>query len=147
MLVLRFGQIDHATGAPARSPATSAGGKVEQFFRAVVEYFPQGSAKTVLEGKSAQPQPNGELLIEQLRLTAFETPGKTNFIVEAPVCFYDSNKKLAYSSGKLLCYTADRKFSIAGEGFLWKEPVGRLLISNQVRTVIRHDLMTNQFNR
>lgn len=141
------GGIYLALGAPpaSRPSLTTSGGKVENYFRAVVEYFPQGSAKTVLEGKSAQPQPNGELLIQQLRLTSFEAPGKTNFIVEAPACFYDSAKKLAHSSGRLVCYTADRKFSIGGEGFQWREMAGTLIISNNVHTVIQHELMTRQF--
>jgi hypothetical protein len=104
-----------------------------------VEYFDaphQRQKKSELSGAAAQPLAGGLLVIKNLKLEMFDVDGKTNFIVEAPECVYDTIHQTADSSGHLQLRTGDGKFHVEGDGFFWRQTDQFLMISNNVRTVI-----------
>src|SRR5438874_11064163 len=77
--------------------------------------------KPRLQGSEAQPTPDGKYLIRSAKLQTFRPTGETELIVEAPDCLYDPAKHSASSPSRLKVQTADRLFSIEGEGFLWQQ--------------------------
>jgi hypothetical protein len=112
-----------------------------------VQYFDpphQQQLKTRLSGASAQPLAGGLLVITQLRLEDFGLNGKTEYIVDAPDCVYDTLNGTANSAGKLHAQSGDGKIRVEGEGFLWRQTAQSLTISNRVHTVLE-GTQENQF--
>ena len=92
--------------------------------------------KMKLTGAEASPLPNSLLDVKQLRLETFSLDGKPEMVVRAPQCFYAPLDGVANSSGQLELQSADGKFTVEGEGFLWRQNSSSLTISNRVRTLI-----------
>jgi hypothetical protein len=104
-----------------------------------VEYYEpphQQQVKSRLSGAEASPEPGGLLIVKQLKLETFDVNGKSDIVVDAPECVYDTLNGVATSSGRLQMQTGDGKFRVEGEGFLWRQTNSFLTISNRVRTVI-----------
>ena len=113
-------------------------GRVKEF--SVPEYYDpphQNQVRSLLTGAEAQPQTRGKFLIKELKLETFRENGEREIIVTAPECVYNSGAGLASSAGRLRVQTGDGRFSIEGEGFLWRQTNSSLIISNRVHTVIR----------
>ena len=109
-----------------------------------VEYFDPPNGKQMkmrLSGADAQPQPdnNGAIVINKMKLEMFNPDGSPMIVVEAPNCVYDTMKGVANSPGKLQLQSGDGKLRMEGEGFLWRQSDGLLTISNDVHTVIESD--------
>ena len=105
------------------------------------EYFEpphQRQIKSVLSGAEALPQPGGLLIIKQLKLEIFNLDGKLEITILAPECIYDTLKGVANSPGHLQLRTGDGKILTEGDGFLWRQSVQILNISNNVCTVIKN---------
>src|SRR5437879_2519057 len=62
-------------------------------------------------------------------------------LVEAPQCLHDAGQRSVSSPGPLRVQTADGKFSIEREGFLWLQTNSRLFIANHVHTVVHAALL------
>src|SRR3974377_331549 len=62
-------------------------------------------------------------------------------IVEAPECVYDPNQRSISSAGPIRVQTADARFSIEGEGFLWQQTHATLQASNTVHTIIHTEMV------
>ena len=97
--------------------------------------------KSLLEGASAQPEPGGRYLVREVRLRTFTPLGATIMEVLTPEARYDQNRKEVSSAQKLQMRTAEGRFAIEGEGFLWRQTNSSLVISNRVRTTISPDLL------
>lgn len=103
-----------------------------------VEYYEapfQRVMKSRLHGADGQPQ-GPLLLIQQLKLELFGTNGLLQAVIKAPDCVYDTQKGLANSPNHLWVESADGKSHVEGDGFLWRQQVQFLTISNHVHTVI-----------
>lgn len=99
----------------------------------------------LLEGARGQHQANGTTLIDAAKLQTFRETGESEMIVEAPQALHDPAPRNTISSaGPLLVHTADGKFSIEGEGFLWQQMNSSLFISNRVHTIVHPDLLGSQ---
>jgi hypothetical protein len=104
-----------------------------------VEYFEpphQRQMKSRLSGAEALPQAGGLLVVKQLKLETFTVDGKSEMVVEAPNCTYDTLNATASSPGPLQVRKGDGKFHVEGEGFLWRQTNSFLTISNNVRSLI-----------
>src|SRR5271169_3088458 len=80
-----------------------------------VEYFEsphQQQMKSRLSGAEASPQAGGLLVIKQLKLETFAVDGKSEMVVEAPSCTYDTLNATANSPGPLQVRTGDGKFHV-----------------------------------
>jgi hypothetical protein len=92
--------------------------------------------KSRLSGAEAQPMPGGLLVIKQFKLETFNPDGSPQTVIVAPECFYDMRNGLANSPGHLQMQSGDGKLRIEGDGFLWRQDVSFLTISNHVHSVI-----------
>jgi hypothetical protein len=92
--------------------------------------------KLRLSGAEASPLPGGLLDVKQLRVETFALDGRPELVVRAPQCNYAPLDGVANSAGPISLQTADGKFRVEGEGFLWLQNNSFLTISNRVRTLI-----------
>ena len=113
-------------------------GNVKNFV--VPDYYDppnQNQIKSLLRGAQAQPQPNGRVLVKELRLETYGTNGRAVMIVRAPDCTYDQAAQTATSANHIEARSGDSKLSIEGMGFRWDQANSTFVISNEVRTMIR----------
>ena len=104
-----------------------------------VEYYDppnQMQIKSRLAGAEAIPQPDGRVLVRQLKLETYATNGLAQYVVDAPECLYDQFKNTANSAGPLAVHQADGKVRLDGVGFWWQGNDQVLTITNQLRTEI-----------
>jgi hypothetical protein len=136
ILVLPMLGVLGFAGGVARAQQNSSGHASD--FTSVEYYEPphHQQVKSRLSGAEASPQPGGLLIITQLKVETFDLNGKSEVVVDAPECVYDTLKGVATSPGQLQVRTGDGKFRVEGEGFLWRQSDSFLTISNRVRTVI-----------
>ena len=108
-------------------------------FTAVEYYDPpfEMQIKSRLAGTEAIPQPNGLVLVRQLKLETYETNGHPQFVVLAPECLYDQLHRTASSAGPLEVRQAAGLVRITGQGFSWNQDEEFLTVSNQDVTEIR----------
>ena len=120
------------------SPAKDSPVKNASDFSSVEYYDPpnQMQIKSRLAGAEAIPQPDGRVLVRQLKLETYGTNGQPQYVVEAPECLYDQFKNTANSAGPLVVRQADGKVRLDGVGFWWQGNADFLTISNQVVTQI-----------
>ena len=120
-------------------PAKESPVKNASDFSSAEYYDPpnQMQIKSRLAGAEAIPQPDGRVLVRQLKLATFDTNGHPQYVVEAPECLYDQFKNTANSAGPLVVRQADGRFRLDGVGFWWQGNQQFLTISNQERTEIQ----------
>jgi lipopolysaccharide export system protein LptA len=113
----------------------------------VPEYYDaphETQMKSMLECAQAERQPDGRWLVTEAKWRTFRVTGEGELAAKAPQCFYDPDRKTVSSSGPLHVETADGKFSIDGEGFLWRQTNSTLVVSNRVHTIIHPELLGPQ---
>lgn len=144
-LCLRFTLLLLALGSALfPRPGCAQPIEVKGGFKFAEYYTNSTQMKSVLEGASALPQPDGRLLVAEAKYLTFRTNNEVELSVEAPQCFYDQSQKTISSSGPLHMQIANGKFSIEGEGFLYEVANLTLLVSNRVHTILRPDLVGPQ---
>ena len=101
--------------------------------------------RSLLKGADARLLPGERYLVNKAQLRTFLEDGQGQMTVETPQCIYDRRQSLISSPEHLRVGAADGKFSIEGDGFLWRQS-GRagLTISNRVHTTIQPDLLEPQ---
>ena len=118
-------------------------GKVKSF--KVPEFYPPAEGvltnrlKMLMTGSNAQPMLSGHLLINGLRIENFREAGPSESVMKAPQCVFEMSSRSASSTGRLEMVSSDGRYSIEGDGFLWRTTNSSLIISNNVRTLIRKD--------
>ncbi|WCJ59948.1 hypothetical protein NXS98_02145 [Fontisphaera persica] len=110
-------------------------GRVKNF--AVPDYDAQNRRKAVLYGEEAISGTNGLWHINRLRIESYA--GQTNpaWIVEAPACLYHDPTRRAWSDASLTAISTDGQLRVTGQGFDWRQTEQILVISNEVRTLLR----------
>jgi hypothetical protein len=94
--------------------------------------------KTLLEGAKVDMLPGGRLfLFTGMKLSTFSTNDALERLAETPQCVFDSVQKTVSSDQHLQVWTADGMFT-EGVGFFLQLTNSNLIISNRVRTTIRH---------
>lgn len=92
--------------------------------------------KFQITGARAQPEAGNRVRVTEARVQSFRVSGEPEMIIIAPDCVYNPSQRTATSPGRLEVRTGDNRFSVEGEGFLWRGDESTLTISNQVRSVI-----------
>ena len=126
--------------AKAQQPGTASVSN----FNAFPDWYepPHGSqAKSQIQGSHAEPLPGRRYDVKAARLTTFKQDGSREVLIAAPECIYDEGSRSAGSGGPVQMHTADGKFQIQGEGFLWQQTNYSVFISNEVHTIIQADLL------
>ena len=98
----------------------------------------------MLECAQAKRQPDGRWLVTNAKWRTFRVTGEGEIAAETPQCIYDSRQKTVSSAGPLHMETADGKFSIEGEGFLYRQTNSTLVVSNRVHTILHPELLQPQ---
>ena len=103
-----------------------------------------GKIKSLLTGDRATPQKNGYILVEKARLETYMYDGTTkniDLIIEVPRCLFNFRTRVASSVGRMRVSRADGQAAIEGRGFAWDQRSSTLVISNEVRTVMKNGFM------
>ena len=114
----------------------------------VPQYFDpphETQMKSLLEGAEAEPGNNGLVTIRKAKVQTFNEAGVRQMTVRAPQCVFDSKTQTVSSAGRFEMETSDSKLTLEGEGFSFQQTNSNLIISNQVRTLVRGTL-TNTFS-
>lgn len=121
--------------SPAR--AQVKGNLFSDDFSTCEYYTNKSQIRLRLTGKRAQPSGAGKYLVKNLRIETYYEDGQPEFTLEAPDCLYDFSARRATSAGPLKISVQGDRCVITGEGFLWQQAESSLIISNQVRTLLR----------
>lgn len=107
--------------------------------RRVSFYHKEGNRNVAhFTASEAIPQGGSLLLTRNFRMETFrEKDGSEEVLAEAPECLFDMTTKLASSPGPIQMRHADGLFYLEGRGFRWDQENSRLIVSNQVHTVIQ----------
>lgn len=103
------------------------------------EFYPppnQTQAKTLVEGAVGEMLPDKRFQVSEARLQTFLKDGTRELLVQTPLCFFDPAARVLDSPGLIEAQTGDNKFSMSGEGFLWRQTNSSLTISNRVHTIV-----------
>jgi lipopolysaccharide export system protein LptA len=107
----------------------------------VADHYPpphETQIKSLLQGGKAVPLVAGKtLLSDGVTLQTFSETNTLQLTVTASQCLYDSTAQTANSAGPLRVESPDGKFSIEGEGWLWRQTNSSLYISNRVHTIVQ----------
>lgn len=97
----------------------------------------QNQIKFLMKGVRARPIPGTKrVTVTQAEAQTFHTDGRGELIVQAPECTFDEVQHSVNSPGPLKVQTADGRFIIEGEGFLFVQTNSMLFISNRVHTTL-----------
>ncbi len=144
MLACSLSAADGKTNAVVKGGGTGAsvgqGAGVNYPF-----YNKEGRLEANLRGASVEPIGGNQLRFRQLHIETFNEDGTPNLVGEAPDCVYSLATKTVSSGGPLTVVQSSGTFRVSGEGFLWEQITGRLVISNQAHTVFR--LADSAFSR
>lgn len=111
-------------------------------------YIPKNERRPIslILGDKYIPKGPGIYLIEGFRIQTFQYRSNrmtTNFLVSAPSCLLDTRKRIASSPGSVNARATDGSVSISGtQGFEWRQKESKLIISNDVSTLLDRDLIT-----
>lgn len=103
----------------------------------VPEYDANNKKRSVLYGEEAIHTGNRVYRIKDLKIETYQADEKPMWIVRSPLCFFDYNTRIAYSSNELKAVSVDNQYEINGIGFLWRQSDSSIIISNNVLTRIR----------
>ena len=108
-----------------------------------------GKIMSLLTGEKATPQKNGYILVEEARLETYVYDGEIrniDLIIEARRCLFSFRTRVASSAGRMRVSRADGQAAIEGRGFVWDQRSSTLVISNEVRTVMKNGFMAKAKN-
>ena len=112
------------------------------------EFYEGGAAdpnprlKSLVVGAEAQPvDAQGRLIaLSKMQVESYLPDGRTNLVARAPTCLLDALGRTVSSTGRVEATLAQGQLFIEGQGFYLQITNLHLIISNQVRTVIRPEL-------
>ncbi|SVD91970.1 uncharacterized protein METZ01_LOCUS444824, partial [marine metagenome] len=102
-----------------------------------------GRLRSLLTGDSMEPQGPGRMLVRGVRLETYAyNDGQriVDLIIEAPECLFDARTRIASSSGPMTATRAGGDLSLKGVGFEWQQQTLRLVVHNDVRTILKQRL-------
>jgi len=116
--------------------------KFPDFFEPVPGQPRTNRLRTLITGAEAEPHLSGIVYVKEMRIERYQEDGRTNLIATAPTCVVDANQRVVSSTGRLEVVTANGQLFLEGNrGFYCQLTNFNLIVSNQVRTVIRQDLL------
>lgn len=112
------------------------------------DYYPSSNGvrhlRTRVAGAEARILSNGVFALKQPRLESYREDGTTlEWVAVAPECIVDMKTKLVRGNTNMFFHTADEQLFLSGVGFLWQQTNSVLILSNQTRTWIDKQTLTN----
>lgn len=104
-----------------------------------VPVYEEGSSRliAVLHGNGRFDLKTSRQVLDIVQVDYRDAVGKTNMVMSGKNCIYDFKSKTAVSSEPLRVATGDARLQLEGIGFVWYQTNKNLLISNDVRTIVR----------
>ena len=128
--------------------------QVQQGFKSTAWKFPEyyemplvGKSRSfplkgLISGEQGRHLSNSVYLVTGMRLEHYEFQGVTNLQARAPECLFDTETRMAWSTGRLEIVGMGGALTIRGnQGFQASLTNSILIISNRVRTVIERGLL------
>jgi lipopolysaccharide export system protein LptA len=152
---LRVHRLAGAVGAllllvflSAPSPAQiTIQGKLKNF--RFPDYYPAAPGqtnpplKTLLSGVEARQLAGGQMHINGLAIQSYREDGQHELEVKASECVFDIATRQASGEGHLEVTSPSGLYSIEGDGFLWRQADGLLVISNHVQSILHRGLLAS----
>lgn len=105
-----------------------------------ISFYHKDGDRNVAHFTAAEAVPQGSsfYLTRNFHMETFrEQDGSEELLIDAPECLFDVTTKRASSPGPIRVRHADGLFILEGVGFQWDQENSRLVVSNQVHTVIQ----------
>ncbi|MGC8989084.1 MAG: LptA/OstA family protein [Verrucomicrobiia bacterium] len=104
-----------------------------------VPVYEEGSSRViaVLHGSGRFDLKTSRQVLDTVQVDYRDALGKTNMVMSGKNCIYDFKSKTAVSSEPLRVATGDARLQLEGTGFVWYQTNKNLVISNDVRTIVR----------
>jgi len=104
-------------------------------------YSNRAQIKILIKGAKGRPISGTKLtLVNEAEVNTFKENGEAELVVQAPECTHNEAQHTVSSAGPLRVRTADGRFFLEGEGFLFQKDDSMLFISNKVHTLLQPDL-------
>jgi len=112
------------------------------------DYYPSSNGvrrlKTRVVGAEARLLSNGVFALKEPRLESYREDGVTlEWVAVSPECTVNMKTKLVRGNTNMFFHTADEQLFLTGTGFLWQQTNSVLILSNETRTWIDKQAMTN----
>lgn len=124
--------ISHVSLAQTEGPAQPPGAFT-------VPVYEEGSSRliAVLHGNGRFDLKTSRQVLDIVQVDYRDALGRTNMVMSGKNCIYDFKSKTAVSSEPLRVATGDARLQLEGIGFVWYQTNKNLVISNDVRTIVR----------
>lgn len=123
----------------SEAQAPSLGGATATDFRNEIFYPPPNlnQVKSVIKGGQGQQLTNNLFALTRgVEMETFRTNGQRELRLEATECIYDQKARIAFSPGSIKAASGDGKYTIAGDGFFWRQSDTSFVISNRVHSTV-----------
>jgi hypothetical protein len=112
------------------------------------DYYPSTNGvrrlKTRVVGAEARFVSNGVFALKHPRIESYREDGATlEWVAVSPECIVNMKSKVVYGRTNMFFHTADEQLFLSGSGFLWQQTNSVLILSNETRTWIDKQAMTN----
>ena len=124
---------------PTTAQVPSLGKATAKNFENKVFYPPPNlnQVKSVIRGGQGQQLTNSQFALTQgVAMETFRANGEREIRLEATECVYDQKARMAFSPGGIKAGSGDGKYTIAGEGFLWRQSDNSFVVSNRVHSTV-----------
>jgi len=135
LVAVAFISTSHAS--PAQTDGTAQPAQPPGAF--TVPVYEEGSSRliAVLHGNGRFDLKTSRQVLDTVQVDYRDALGKTNMVMSGKNCIYDFKSKTAVSSEPLRVATGDARLQLEGIGFVWYQTNKNLVISNDVRTIVR----------
>jgi hypothetical protein len=93
--------------------------------------------RAIVTGSEAESEGMNLVRLKKVHIESFQVTGEPEAVLDADEALYDRAAQTVSSAGRIQARTADGRFSVSGVGFSMTLTNKSLMISNNVRTVIR----------
>src|SRR6267142_1731711 len=129
------------TAVPAPAQTTLTDFKWPMFFkRSEMQEGQTNFLKALVTGRSAKPLSDGNYFLEEPHIDFMFPQGGTNVVAISPACFLDQKQQVVFSTNLLTLVAGTNQMKVDGVGYFGNLSNMFLIFSNDVRTVIRHEL-------
>lgn len=125
----------------AAQPSKPGKGHEFKFVESHDKNTPSSLFKNLVTGSKVEYRTAGLALVTEMRIVNCKEDGSTNLIVKAPECSFQIGPRVVSSPGPLQIETGDGQFLIEGNGFHCQLTNFNLIVSNNVQTTVRRELI------
>ena len=145
-----FGVSCLVFGVSLHAQVPSLGTATAKDFRNEIFYPPPNlnQVKSVIKGGQGRQLTNNLIALTLgVGMETFRTNGQRELRLEATECIYDTKARVAFSPGTIKAESGDGKYTIAGEGFLWRQSDNSFVVSNRVHSTVDSGMLNSKSAR